>query len=461
LTNKYLYHLCQDDTFWREKTRRDFKEKEESIIAQEKYSSLTWRQWYFFWQQDWNRNLVFTLNFNPVEAYQQVVSEHSLILGTETFQTIDIALKKVILAHDKDLYDYFKKKFYSLAEKYYQDERSIPTRLINYAHVIPLALKEGYDDLAQELLVFMKDERNLFLHEDRHQLVNEMGRLGLVDIYYDKLLPMLYDNHQWKDLDNTFLSGLIEGFHNLEAKRIFQTAITNKYFTLGYGYVHYISIASKVDNVEFANFLDSLIPTAQKEKYLNRNSGILLAQDLRMKVIEEDGIKIWLREEDYDSTRSFDDYFITTLQNKTYSRMNIDYNVISEKRLGEIFKGIKDSPYNFADFISSCVNNGRYRFIHDLNFDDLTFFGYVFWQRVAGKITETSYKDLFLYLIVHLARYDIELYQRFLEQTIQSHHHTSTPLSYEMYLLIHELLTHVTESVDDLNFYSLLTSIYY
>lgn len=451
LANKYLYQLCQDDLFWHERIRLDFKE-EGDVIAQEKHPSVTWKQWYLFWYRDRNRNLVFTLNFNPIEAYKQIISERSLIYGTEAFQTIDVTLEKAILAHDKDLYNYFKEKFYSLAKKYYQDNKAIFTRLINYSRIIPLALKEGYDDLAKELIIFMKDERNLFLHEDKHQLVSEMGRFGFVDLYFTKLLPLLNDEDNKKDLDSTFLSGLIMGFHNQEAKEMFKVAS----FTSGYGYVHYMPIASKVDNVEFVNFLHSLIPKSQEEEYLHSNSGELPSNYLGLKIIEEEGIKIYLNETNYDPNKSFDYYFTSSLQKKTFSLIEVDHVKVSEERLYEIFKEVKSSPYNLADLISSCVNAGRYPLIHHLDFDDLYLFGYIFWQRTIGKIVETHYKDLFLYLIAHLKQYNTGLYQHFIDGCYED-----KPISYEIYLLIQRLKNSSVASIEDIDYYSLLTSIYH
>lgn len=442
-SSKYLYSICNDD-FWIDKLNRI-----STILRRDKPESLTWKQWYFFWSKhSYGLKLVYTLGLQPSQVYISLSSVgNKLVNGAEAFQTIDLTLRKAIEIGDNDLINYFWNAYLIISGKYRRDlrEQGIdPDPLLDHVALVELAYERGFEDIA---LQFIRNynreglrETSGMLTDDYHEFSRILGKYkGEFSVETLKaIFKSFFPDHLIRDEELTlaYVIGLIEGFHNKEAKEKYKNSNENDQMQF---FEKLLIAAASNRNQEMIDFLREDLENDEEV------DGIIdlvhQRENLRLKDKEEKKKKqpstIKELEEFLKSGKRF------TLDVKTAPLNLLLYNL-----------NIDDSwaADNITRTTSRALFNGRYDFILSLNFNE-KIFNERFWGIMLSRLSATQYKDLALYLLIQCSKYQPDIYSDFLQdENIEG--------KYEIIKIIEALNEIDINDLDDEDFYTLLISPY-
>ena len=274
-TNRYVSQVCDDPYFWRRRISIYVDDK----YAEDKPEDISWRVWYFFWHNNYPDSIGDRLNLSPLQAAIRLVTQDDIVIGSEAFQTINVTLTKAFQTQDQEIIDYFMTKLRQIARQYFR--LNLPFNpLLNYTETITAALEGDYLDLTTELLDLMVADWNKLSREDYdmnefqhfNTIAEVLGFLGLIDYFETIFLPRVSDvllETDWTPQD-FFLTGLIRGHHNTEAKtRLIEIVeiVENNKETFDFLYTELIGPAVQSNNQEIIKILDSRIPLDDLPNY--------------------------------------------------------------------------------------------------------------------------------------------------------------------------------------------------
>lgn len=411
LTCRYLFCLLLDDTFWKNKITLCY----ETSFQSRHISVSTWKEWYYFWtKHNYALILIKTLRLTPQQVFISIISrfENKLLPGLEAFRSIELILEKAILSRDKELINYFMNRYNTLVLSLlsYDPEASPILPLINYCTIIEYFLIEGDDSTIKKII---DDMGKILEHFDRDVDINT--NLDLLYLYgkynrYDLAEEIIFELEDICESSSIqqYTMGLIIGYHNKEA-----IALIEKYHDLLSSNILF-NHAIHVNNVEISDYLRSYYTD-------------LTIQEGEMNINVED------------------DFDLKTLCPEIYQT-----NVISNN----FNISHPSNKLDVVTIISQRLHHGCYDIILSLDLSSLKITGKEF-RDLCIEALQTPYKDLGLYLLLQLAKYNPDNYQ----EIIETANEVCSGI-FEMLSLVNELAEIPTELLNEVNYYALLMQPY-
>lgn len=220
-TNIYATQLCGDDYFWRRRI---------SLYVDDKYidkpEDISWRDWYFFWRNNYPDPIGNRLNLDPYQAMIRIITEDDVVIGSEAYQNISLTLLKAFQSQDPEVVTHFMIQLEKIKELLFNLDLLLEHPLLNYADVISAAFENGFIKEATRLLDLLVEDIERLIpssyylgdFEDYNKIIQTIGRLGMIT-YFDQDLP---DHLPEGFLEpevviENFIIGLVEGGYLDEA----------------------------------------------------------------------------------------------------------------------------------------------------------------------------------------------------------------------------------------------------
>lgn len=452
LTSKYFYRLCQEDTLWCQKLKHN-------SLKGVKYPSLTWKQWYFFWKKHENALLLITTkNLTPEQAYVFLMSCQGHILpGSEIYQTLDCVLIKAMKKRDNTLLNKFLNKFNLLYGGPFDKIPFCDMVVDDYVDVIKTALENDYYDIACLVgKLFRRHSLIVPTYYHLKELVEVLGKIAAEKFYEEEIKPHL----EIGNLDEIFLIGLIEGYHNSLAEAYYLKGIKGHWNI-------YLNTALENKNKEFIAILKKHIPrkdchrfNQQYTKYHTHDT-VWNNKDYSGEYFTCQGIVILevphyhheLQEKYYQSNVTEEEFEkrineITNWQNYTFK---IDYNTVSCSKLLWFYEKVKPSS-TAINLVLDAINHGYCDFIFSLNDHSITS-SQCFWDEFFMKTRKIKEKGVYLYFVMLLMAAFPDKVKDYIDQRLKSY----IQGSYEIYLLNTILFSSFPSPF---NMYDLLTKVF-
>lgn len=490
-TNVYASQLCQDDYFWQQRILDRLDDK----YLQNKPEEVSWRDWYFFWRNNYPDPIGDRLNLDTNQAMIRIITTYDVIAGSEAFQNISLTLKKAFQSRDPQVVSYFMAQFEKIKDLFFNHDLNFEDRFLDYADVISAAFKNGFVDEATRLLDVMNEDIERLsetsyhiynLAEDYDKIIETLGRLGMTQYLDDVFMQHSNEYFLTQDvISQNFILGLIEGGYQDEAYQRLERYLTEDDFNIHELYKELINPAIAQNATQIIDLLDTysqdvdppVLFARLKEMASVRHQGLTgLQEDVLSPELVYSSLLAghhyeealnYLKQHPNEITMHFIDI-------KTCYRPFLDY-IIFRKRYFDLTGILQSCP---LDIILETLDNpeitydlttvtivdllkkGRYDVAIALNrIIKLKKFTKEqrreFWENIVEALRDTYYKDLYLYLIL---RY-LKLYPSQQNFFLRPPFHL-VPNNVENYLLLQGLAKIPPGQLAATNFHDLLIQPY-